>query len=121
MSVRMKGNHQCRLCGRWLEGEWNRSKSEAERAELARQMEQGHCDGCGQPPDYAQARAELDAALLDLDRLQELTRADPFERRTRTAHATDRYLAASDKFTRAVMDGLLDARAGLRQRQEETT
>lgn len=43
----MKSNHQCRRCGRWLEGEWNRAaKLSIERAELQRQMDQGHCDVC---------------------------------------------------------------------------
>jgi hypothetical protein len=43
----MKSAHSCRVCRRWLEGEWNWATTE-ERAALQRQMDQGHCDDC--PP-----------------------------------------------------------------------
>lgn len=47
---KLKSNHQCRLCGFWLEGAWNRATDEAYRASLQRQMDQGHCDTCAPPP-----------------------------------------------------------------------
>lgn len=42
---RFKSSHQCRICGRWLEGEWSRADA-AQRVELQRQMDAGVCDGC---------------------------------------------------------------------------
>jgi hypothetical protein len=43
----LPANHQCRLCGRWLEGEWNRARDdEALRHELHRQILAGRCDDC---------------------------------------------------------------------------
>jgi len=42
----MKPNHQCRVCGRWFEGEWNRTTDPDLQAALQRQMNQGHCDSC---------------------------------------------------------------------------
>lgn len=42
----MKSAHSCRVCGRWLEGDWNMSKDPEERDELERQMQNGHCDNC---------------------------------------------------------------------------
>jgi phosphoribosyl-ATP pyrophosphohydrolase len=43
--LKMKPNHQCRLCGRWLEGEWaSAPKGGPERTELQRQMSNGRCD-----------------------------------------------------------------------------
>lgn len=41
-----KGSTSCRICRRWLEGEWNRAAPGPERAELQRQMDAGHCDLC---------------------------------------------------------------------------
>lgn len=40
-----KSAHSCRICGRWLEGDWA-SASPAERPEIKRQMDAGHCDTC---------------------------------------------------------------------------
>lgn len=42
---RYKPNHQCRVCARWLEGEWSDADA-ADRIELQRQMDTGHCDRC---------------------------------------------------------------------------
>lgn len=53
----MKSSTSCRVCRRWLEGEWNRLHSlrrvdrltegvQEELDALQRQMDQGHCDGC---------------------------------------------------------------------------
>ena len=47
-SHRLKSAHSCRLCSRWLEGEWNVETDPDERAALQRQMDQGRCDIC--PP-----------------------------------------------------------------------
>jgi hypothetical protein len=45
--VTLMPNHQCRLCGRWLEGEWNRAAPDSrDRDELQRQMDAGRCDVC---------------------------------------------------------------------------
>lgn len=48
----MKSNHQCRACGRWLEGEFNAipDSDSPQQVELQRQMDQGHCDDCTPPP-----------------------------------------------------------------------
>lgn len=50
---RFKGAHSCRVCGRWLEGEWSAADllasdadRDALRAEIQRQMDAGHCDAC---------------------------------------------------------------------------
>lgn len=40
-----KSAHSCRVCRRWLEGEWS-SAAPPERVELQRQMDAGHCDRC---------------------------------------------------------------------------
>lgn len=40
-----KSAHSCRICGRWLEGEWN-VEAPPGRVELQRQMDTGHCDLC---------------------------------------------------------------------------
>lgn len=40
-----KSAHSCRICGRWLEGEWN-VEAPPGRVELQRQMDAGHCDLC---------------------------------------------------------------------------
>jgi hypothetical protein len=42
----LRSSNSCRRCGRWLEGDWNRSTNDAERAELQRQMDAGRCDAC---------------------------------------------------------------------------
>jgi hypothetical protein len=42
----LKGSTSCRRCGRWLEGAWNHSTDDDERAELQRQMDAGRCDAC---------------------------------------------------------------------------
>lgn len=42
----LKSSHSCRVCGRWLEGDWNRSDDDAQRAEIQRQMDAGRCDTC---------------------------------------------------------------------------
>lgn len=42
----LKSSHQCRACGRWLEGEWNRARDVVARAEIQRQMDAGRCDDC---------------------------------------------------------------------------
>ena len=47
----MKPNHQCRVCGRWLEGEWNLTTDPDLQAALQRQMNQGHCDSCTPDPE----------------------------------------------------------------------
>lgn len=41
-----KDSTSCRICRRWLEGEWNRAAPGPERTELQRQMDAGHCDLC---------------------------------------------------------------------------
>lgn len=41
----LKSSHECRVCRRWLEGEWARG-TPGERVELERQMSVGRCDGC---------------------------------------------------------------------------
>lgn len=43
---RLKSSHSCRLCRRWLEGEWSRATTVAERQSLHRQMTNGLCDDC---------------------------------------------------------------------------
>jgi hypothetical protein len=40
-----KSAHSCRVCRRWLEGEWPDADA-AGRVELQRQMDAGHCDAC---------------------------------------------------------------------------
>lgn len=45
MRCPLKSAHSCRLCRRWLEGEWSRATPE-ERVEIQRQMTAGHCDDC---------------------------------------------------------------------------
>lgn len=74
---RLKSAHSCRLCGRWLEGEW--ASADAEQCiELQRQMDQGHCDVC--PPrkpwgnPSPESRAEMNA------RVERDARPTPFER-----------------------------------------
>jgi hypothetical protein len=42
---RFKSSHQCRVCARWLEGEWS-GADVAGRIDLQRQMDLGHCDRC---------------------------------------------------------------------------
>lgn len=44
----MKSAHSCRVCSRWLEGEWGRAGSDAERDALQALMDRGYCDkpGC---------------------------------------------------------------------------
>lgn len=42
----LKSAHSCRRCGRWLEGEWNRTDDDDERASIQRQMSDGRCDDC---------------------------------------------------------------------------
>jgi hypothetical protein len=42
---RFKSAHTCRVCGRWLEGEWSGADA-AGRVEIQRQMDAGHCDTC---------------------------------------------------------------------------
>jgi hypothetical protein len=42
---RFKDAYSCRVCRRWLEGEWS-SAGPAERVEIQRQMDAGHCDDC---------------------------------------------------------------------------
>lgn len=41
----LKSAHSCRLCGRWLEGEWSGASLE-EKSEIQRQMDVGRCDDC---------------------------------------------------------------------------
>lgn len=41
-----KGSTSCRMCGRWLEGDWNHAKRKAVREDLQRQMDAGRCDPC---------------------------------------------------------------------------
>lgn len=54
-ALTLKPNHQCRLCGRWLEGEWNAAAPDSrDRDDLQRQMDAGHCDVCP-PRDQAPA------------------------------------------------------------------
>lgn len=44
---RFKSSTSCRVCRRWLEGEWNRAAPDSqERTEIQRQMDAGHCDSC---------------------------------------------------------------------------
>jgi hypothetical protein len=43
---RFKSAHSCRLCGRWLEGEWARAVTDDERESIERQMNNGMCDDC---------------------------------------------------------------------------
>lgn len=42
----LKSNHHCRLCRRWLEGDWVEATTEEARAEIQRQMDAGRCDDC---------------------------------------------------------------------------
>jgi hypothetical protein len=42
---RLKSAHSCRICRRWLEGEWARA-DETGRHSIQRQMDNGMCDGC---------------------------------------------------------------------------
>ncbi len=49
---RFKSAHSCRVCGRWLEGEWSAADA-AQRVEIQRQMDAGHCDACHKPGDDA--------------------------------------------------------------------
>lgn len=41
----LKSNHQCRLCRRWLEGEWS-GADPLGRIQIMRQMDFGRCDDC---------------------------------------------------------------------------
>jgi len=41
----LKSSHECRVCRRWLEGEWSRAAPE-QQDELQRQMNVGRCDNC---------------------------------------------------------------------------
>lgn len=43
---RLKSSGECRICRTWLEGLWARATSDAERASVARQMDNGMCDAC---------------------------------------------------------------------------
>jgi hypothetical protein len=44
----MKSAHSCRICGHWIEGDYNRAPSgrdgDAKRERAEREMTQGHCD-----------------------------------------------------------------------------
>lgn len=42
---RFKSSTSCRLCRRWFEGDWFRADA-AQRVEIQRQMDAGHCDDC---------------------------------------------------------------------------
>jgi hypothetical protein len=42
---RFKSAFSCRICRRWLEGEWSGATPE-QRIEIQRQMDAGHCDDC---------------------------------------------------------------------------
>jgi hypothetical protein len=41
----LKSSTSCRMCRRWLEGEWS-SASPEQKVELERQMSVGRCDEC---------------------------------------------------------------------------
>lgn len=41
----LKSAHSCRVCRRWLEGEWPRATAE-QKVEIQRQMDVGRCDDC---------------------------------------------------------------------------
>lgn len=43
---KLKSSGSCRLCKRWLEGEWSAARRKAERDALQRQMDAGRCDAC---------------------------------------------------------------------------
>lgn len=61
----LKSSTSCRLCRRWLEGEWNRESSGERRREalesLNRQMRNGRCDPC----TVRDARAQLEHLVYD--------------------------------------------------------
>lgn len=69
MPPKLKSAHSCRRCRRWLEGEWARASAE-ERVELQRQMSNGICDVCPNPPAWpwfegVHGKAELAAMKED--------------------------------------------------------
>lgn len=72
----MKSSTSCRRCRRWLEGEWSDASPE-EKVELQRQMDQGFCDVCPNPPTWTwicrePGRREVEqGAITELEQLLE--------------------------------------------------
>ncbi len=42
----LKSSFSCRICRRWLEGEWSSATTKEARDEIQRQMGVGRCDDC---------------------------------------------------------------------------
>lgn len=63
--LKLKSSHQCRLCGRWLEGEWANADAAGQVGlcvALRRQMDNGRCDPGGCRNHHSRPLSEPEAA-----------------------------------------------------------